>query len=114
MHRCGPSPNARWRLGDRSRITSSGSFELLLVVVGGEPADHDAVVAPQPLPAKHDVAGHGAAQLLVDREVPQELVRGGRVELGSVDELLSQLRVGAQVQQAQRRLRRRGVDAARR
>ena len=55
-------------------------------------------------PPTVDVASHCAAQLLVDREVAQELVGGGAVELGVVDELLAQLRVGAQVQQGQRGL----------
>ncbi len=53
------------------------------------------VVAPELLSAKDGVAAHRAAQLLVDREVPQELVCRGGVELRMVDELLSQILVGA-------------------
>ena len=89
-----------------------GSLELVLVVVGGKPADDDAVVFSEALAVDLDVAGDRAAQGLVDREVAQEFVGGGAVELGVVDELLAQLRVGAQVQQGQRGLRRGGVDAA--
>ena len=63
----------------------------MLVVVGGEPADDDAVVSPKPLPSEDHIASHGAAQLLIDREVAQKLVRGCLVQRGLVDELLSQL-----------------------
>ena len=71
-----------------------------------------AVVLSEVLAVELDVAGHRAAQGLVDREVAQEFVGGGAVELRVVDELLPQLRVGAQVQQGQRGLRRGGVHAA--
>ena len=96
----------------RSRMISSGLVELVLVVVGGQPADDDAVVFSEALAVDFDVAGDRAAEGLVDREVAQELVGGGAVELRVVDELLPQLRVGAQVQQGERGLGGGGVDAA--
>src|ERR1700722_5811175 len=81
-----------------------GSLELLLVVVGTQPADNAPVIAPKVLLPKNYVASHGAAQLLVDREVAQKFVCGGAMEPGMVDELLPQLRIGAQVPQGQRGL----------
>src|SRR5271165_7261575 len=89
-----------------------GSLEFLFIVIGGQPADDDPVVASEMLPAKDDVASHRSAQLLVDREVAQKFIGRGAVELRVLNELFSQLGMGAQVQQGQRGLRCRGVDAA--
>lgn len=74
-----------------------GPVELGFVVVGREPAEDDPVVLSQALAAEDDVVSDCAAEGLVDREVAQELVGGGAVELGMVDELLSEVGVGAQV-----------------
>lgn len=74
-----------------------GSLEFLFVVIGGEPADDDSVVAPKLLLANDHVASHRAAQLLIDREIAQEFVGRGAIELGVLNELLPQLGVGAQV-----------------
>ena len=81
-----------------------GSLEFLFVVIGGQPADDDPVVAPKVLPAKDDVASHSAAQLLVDREVAQKFICRCAVQLGVLDELSPQLWMGTQVQQGQRGL----------
>src|ERR1700757_5063638 len=89
-----------------------GSLEFLFVVIGGQPADDDPVVAPKSLPAKDNVTSHRAAQLLVYREEAQKFIRRGPVELGALDELLPQLGMGAQVLQGQCGLRCGGVDAA--
>ena len=56
------------------------------------------------LAVEDDVVSDCAAEGLVDREVAQEFVGGGAVELGVVDELLPEVGVGAQVQQGQRGL----------
>ncbi len=93
-------------------MTSSALFEFLLVVVGGQPADDEPVVFSEALAVELDVFGDRAAELLVDREVAQEFVGGGAVELGVVDELLSEVRVGAQVVEGERGLGGGGVDAA--
>jgi hypothetical protein len=74
-----------------------GSLEFLFVVIGGQPADDDPVVAPKSLPAKDNVTSHRAAQLLVDREEAQKFICRGPVELGALNELLPQLGMGAQV-----------------
>lgn len=81
-------------------------------MVGRQPADDDAVVLAQPLARQDNVVSYCATEGLVDREVAQEFVGGGAVELGVVDELLPEVGVGAQVQQGQRGLRGGGVDAA--
>ena len=107
-----PEPEGHVAVGCAIQNDFVGAIELLLVVVGGQPADDDPVVFPEVLAAEFDVAGDGAAQRSVDREVAQEFVGGGAVQLGVVDELLPQFRVGAQVQQGQRGLRGGGVDAA--
>ncbi len=78
-----------------------GSLELPLVVVGREPADEHLVVAPKLLAAKDGVAAHRAAQRLVHRAIPEILVARRLVELGTIDELLPQIPVGAEVKQAQ-------------
>ena len=87
-------------------------LELVLVVIGGQPADDDAIVAAQRLSPEFDVPRHRPAQLLIDGEVAKELVGGTRIQLGPVDQLALQLRMSREVQQAQRGLGGRGVDAA--
>jgi hypothetical protein len=53
------------------------------------------------LATQHGVATHCAAQRLVHRAVSEELICRGAVELRAVDELLAQIRVGAEVKKAQ-------------
>jgi hypothetical protein len=85
---------------------------LSIVVVGRDPADEDPVVASKLLARKDRVAADGAAELFVDREVAQKLIRRGAVQRRTVDELPSQICMGAEVQKAERGQRRRRVDAA--
>ncbi len=88
------------------------AFELLLIVVGRDPADEDPLVAPKLLARKDSVTADGAAQLFVDREVAQKFICRGAIQIRTVDELPSQIRVCAEVQQAERGQRCRGVDPA--
>src|SRR5215216_2476941 len=79
-----------------------GPVELPLVVVGRKPADEHLVVAPKSLSAKYGVATYRTAQCFVNRAVPEKLIRRGAIQRGLVDELLSQIWMRAEVQQAQR------------
>src|SRR5262245_58407744 len=99
-----PEPKRDVAVGCPIQHDFVGSLELSLIVVGGKPADDDLVVASKLLPPEDDVASHRAAQLLIHREVAKKLLGSGVIELGAVDELLPQIRVGTQMQQAQRRL----------
>src|SRR5690242_19174843 len=74
-----------------------GSLEFLFVVIGGQPADDNPVVAPKMLSANDTIARHGAAQLLVDREVPQKFICRAAVEFGMINEPLPQVGMGAEV-----------------
>src|SRR6476660_7968396 len=82
MQRCGPSPNATWRLGARSSTTWSARSNS----------------CSSWLSANDSVATDRAAERLVDRAVPEVLVGRGAVQLRVVDELLPQLRMGAEMQ----------------
>ncbi len=73
-------------IGRTVQLHLAGPIELPLVVVGRIPADEDAVVAPQLLTAQLGVPTDGAAELLVDREVAQELVGGSAVQRRIVDQ----------------------------
>jgi hypothetical protein len=84
-----PEPECDVPVGRATQQYFVGPLELPLVVIGAKPADDNPVIAPKVLTPKGNVASYGAAQLLVDREVPQKLVGGGAVELGVIDELLS-------------------------
>ena len=95
-----PEPKRDVAIGSPVEHHFVGSLEFPLVVVGREPADEHLVIAPKLLTAKDGVATHGAAQRLVDRAIPEKLVCRGAVALGTVDELLSQIRMGAEVKQA--------------
>ena len=83
-----PEPERDVAIGRPVQYHFVGPVELLLVVVGREPADEHLVVPPKLLAAEHGVATHRAAQRLVDRAVPEKLVCCGAVELRVVDELL--------------------------
>src|SRR6476660_4354539 len=111
IQRCGPSPNATW-VGRPGQQHVTRALELLLVVVGRDPADEHPVVASKLLARKDRVPADGAAELFVDREVAQKFIRRGAVQRGTLDELPSQIWMGAEVQKAERRQRRRRVDAA--
>lgn len=90
-------PKSKVAVGCSVQHDLVGALEFVLVVVGGQPADDDAVVFSQALAVHFDVFGERAAQGLVDREIAQELVGGGAIELRVVDELSSWFWVSAQV-----------------
>ena len=112
MHRCGPSPNATWRLGARSSTTSSGSSNSRSSWLAANQLMSTWSLRRSCWPPRTVSRLTVRLSVLVHRAVAEELVCRSAVELGTIDELLPQIRVRAEVQQAQRGQRRRGVDAA--
>ena len=110
MQRWGPTPNARWGLASRSRITSSGWSK----TVSSRLADSQLSIRWSPRSRDWPPSlrrGHRAGQGLVDREETQELLGGGGQEGGLGDEAGAEVGVGVEVVQRQGEGRR-GVQAA--
>src|SRR5215472_1981718 len=85
--------------------------ELRGITIRRQPADQDPVTGAQVLPAELGVGGDGPAQLLVHREVAQELLRGSRQQTRLLDEPTALVRMCCQVKQGQRGKRCGGVEA---